>query len=251
MKVKTVGDGEPEHAVMYCVHGNEPCGKLAVDRILHEKPEFRKPVKLVFANEKAYKERKSQIDKDLNRVWNSDSNDTHEEKLAEAIKREIKGMTVLDLHSSFSHPQPFGLKTRKLGKIEEQLRKLPVGKSASIEEAYDSQIEEIDRVAVECGYTRTQKTIENAYNITKDFLRHNNIIEGETEEKKHDNYNIYDKVEGSGYQFTRKNFRKIQKGETYAIKKDEKLKAKEDFYPVMMSTTGYRDMIGFKAKKVD
>jgi hypothetical protein len=250
MKVRTFGDGEPEYAVMYCVHGNEPCGKLAVDRIMHESPNFQKPVKFVFANEKAYKEKRSQIDKDLNRVWNSDSNQTHEEKLAEAIKREIKGMTVLDLHSSFSHPEPFGLKTRSLEKIEDQLRKLPVRKSANIEDAYESQLGEVDRVAVECGYTRAQKTIENAYKTTKEFLKHNNILKGKAEEKKHENYNIYDKVEGSGYQFIQKNFQKVQKGEPYAIKKGEKLRAKEDFYPVMMSTTGYDDIIGFKSEKI-
>ena len=251
MKTKILGKGEPEHAVMYCVHGNEPCGKLAVDRIMHENLDFKKPVKLVFANEKAFNEGVSHVDEDLNRAWHSSRRETHEKKLEKKIREEIEGLNVLDLHSSFSHPEAFGLNTENSSKVEDQIGKLGLKQTADISSVYSNQIENVQRTAVECGYTRTQKTIENAYRITKNYLKSNNIISGETESRKPDRYRIYDKVEGENWQFIKKNFNKVKKGEKYAIRGKDELKAEEDFYPVMMSTTGYDDMIGFKAKKLE
>lgn len=248
MKTKILGEGEPEHAVMYCVHGNEPCGKLAVDRIIHEKLNFQKPVKLVFANEKAFNKGVSEVDEDLNRVWHSDSRETHEKRLEEKIRKEIKGLKVLDLHSSFSHPEAFGLNTKNSSQIDGQIAKLGLKQTADISPVYDYRLENVERTAVECGYTRTQKTIENAYRITKNYLKANNIITGRPETRQPDKYKIYDKVKGKDYQFIKKNFQKIKKGEKYAIRGNEDLKAEEDFYPVMMSTTGYDDIIGFKAE---
>jgi len=248
MRTKILGQGEPEHAVLYCVHGNEPCGKLAVDRIIHEEPEIKKPVKLVFANEKAFQQGVTHIDEDLNRVWHPQKQETHEEKLAKKIQKEIKGKTVLDIHSSFSHPEAFGLKTRDSEIVDQQMEKLGLKQSADIGPVYDSQIQDTNRIAVECGYTRSQQAIENAYNVVKNFLKANQIIEGTAKDRKPCQYRIHSKVEETGYQFTRKNFQRIEKGETYAIKGKEKLKASEEFYPVLMSTTGYDNMIGFKAK---
>lgn len=252
MKVRTVGGEDPEHAIMYCVHGNEPCGKLAVDRILHENTEFQKPVKLIFANEKAFNQGVSHTERDLNRAWNAENLETHEARLARKIRREIEGLKVLDIHSSFSHPKAFGLKPSENGTYDEEICKLGLKHSVDISPVYSDQIKETDRIAVECGYTRSQRAIENAYNIIKNFLKSNGILEGNPEERKPERYRIYDKVEGSNYQFLGKNFQKIEKGEKFAIQPEEySLEAQEGFYPVLMSTTGYDDMIGFKAEKIE
>lgn len=250
MKVRKLGKGEPEHVVMYCVHGNEPCGKFAVDRILSEDLEFRKPLKLVFANEKAFNQRKSELEADLNRVWGTDSEERHEEKLARKIEKEMRGKKVLDLHSSFSHPEAFGIDIEKKKSFEVKTGRLGLSKTVNIGETYDSRIPDCERIGVECGYVRSEKAIRNAYRVTKNFLKANNIIEGEAEQTDPEKFRIYDKVEGRGYQFTGENFQKIRKGETFAIKGKRRLRAEEDFHPVLMSTTGYEDMIGFKAEKV-
>jgi hypothetical protein len=47
----------------------------------------------------------------------------------------------------------------------------------------------------------------------------------------------------------KENFEKVRKGETFAVSKEDELKAGEEFYPVLMSTTGYDNMVGFKARK--
>jgi succinylglutamate desuccinylase len=250
LKVRKIGKGEPQHAVMYCVHGNEPCGKYAVERILHEGLEFRKPVKLVFANEKAYREGKSELEADLNRAWGTDSEENHEEKLARKIENELRGKKVLDLHSSFSHPEAFGIDLEKKKELELQTEKLGLDKTVNMGEVYSSRIPECERIAAECGYVRSENALRNAYRITKNFLRANGIIEGEPQKTDPEKFRIYDKVEGRGYQFTGENFKKIRKGETFAIKGKRRLRAEEDFHPVLMSTTGYDDMIGFKAEKI-
>lgn len=249
MKVRKLGEGEPEHAVMYCVHGNEPCGKLAVERLMHQDIEVQKPVKFVFANERAYSKGRSQLEDDLNRVWSTDSEDTHEKELARKIEEEIRGKKVLDIHSSFSHPEAFGLETESSDFSSKQLRNLGVDKAVSIEEAYSHQIPGCDRIAVECGYVRSEKTIRNAYSVLKNFLKANDVLPGEVKQRNPEKYRIYETVQGSGYQFMKENFQKVQKEETYAEKPGDKLKADEDFYPVLMSTTGYDDMVGFKARK--
>lgn len=249
MKVKNIGGEDPDHVIMYCVHGNEPCGKLAVERILHEEPDIRKPVKLVFANEKAYRDGKTHIDEDLNRAWNSRRKDTHEARLSKRIKEEIQGKTVLDIHSSFSHPEAFGLITEDPENSRKQLEYLGIDQVADMRDVYSSNIPDVHRVAVECGYTRSQKAIENAYRVIKNFMRANGILEGEVERKTPEEYRMYGKVVGSDYQFTHSNFEKVEKGQVYAIRGKEKLEAKEEFYPVLMSTTGYEEMIGFKARK--
>jgi predicted deacylase len=249
LKVKTLGEGEPEYAVMYCVHGNEPCGKLAVERLMQEDLDLNKPLKLVFANEKAYEKGKSQLEDDLNRVWGTDTENTHEERLARKIEEEIRGKKVLDLHSSFSHPEAFGLETESSEFSDRQLKNLGVDKAASIESAYKNQIPDCDRIAVECGYVRSEKTIRNAYSVLKNFLKANGVLTGEADRSEPEKYRIYEKVEGSGYQFMKENFEKVRKGETFAVSKEDELKAGEEFYPVLMSTTGYDNMVGFKARK--
>ncbi len=234
---------------MYCVHGNEPCGKLAAERLMQENLEFQKPVKLVFANEKAYREGKSQLEDDLNRVWGTSSEETHEKRLAGKIEDELRGLKVLDIHSSFSHPEAFGLETESSEFSDKQLKNLGVEKAVSIEAAYNHQISGCERIAVECGYVRSEKTIRNAHRVMKNFLKANDVLKGEVERKEPEKYRIYEKVEGSDYHFMKDNFQKVERGEIYATKQDEELKADESFYPVLMSTTGYDDMIGFKARK--
>jgi predicted deacylase len=250
LKLRTVGEGEAEYAVMYCVHGNEVCGKLAVDRIIHERLNFQKPVKLVFANEKAYRNGQRQVGEDLNRAWHSDAADVYEANITDRIKEEIEGKTVLDIHSSYSHINAFGLPTYDSGQIWSQIESLGVNNAANIEGAYSHQLENCRRVPVECGYTQSEEAVRNAYRITKNFLKANDIIQSEAETGEPDRFQIYDSVEGSGYQFLKENFSKVRKGETFAVKKGKELKAEEDFHPVLMSTTGYDDMIGFKAEKL-
>jgi hypothetical protein len=61
---------------------------------------------------------------------------------------------------------------------------------------------------------------------------------------------VFETVEGRGYEFFGSNFQKIEDGQKYAERDGEDVIAEQDFYPVLMSTDGYKDMLGFKAEKI-
>ncbi|MFB6293250.1 MAG: succinylglutamate desuccinylase/aspartoacylase family protein, partial [Halonotius sp.] len=96
MKVYELGDGDPEVAVVGGIHGDEPCGPLAIKRLLAEEPTVDRPVKLIVANEEALEAGERYLDADLNRVFPGDASaDSHEHALAAAIAREVEGCTTL------------------------------------------------------------------------------------------------------------------------------------------------------------
>ncbi|MFB6209003.1 MAG: succinylglutamate desuccinylase/aspartoacylase family protein [Candidatus Nanohaloarchaea archaeon] len=251
MKVEKLGEGEPEIAISYLIHGNEPCGYHALQRIKREYSNFNKPVKLVLANEKAFRKGEKCIDEDLNRCLRNPEGETHEQKVAKDLKRELEGLKVLDLHSSYSYPEPFSIMTENDRESRKLATKVDAGKCVDLSQVYSSQMENCTRVAAECGHLGSEKAIRNAYRITVNFLKAEGALEGGFESGEPEVFRATDSVEGSGYQFQAQNFRRVEKGEIYAFKEGEDRRAEEDFYPVLMSTNGYEDMIGFKAEKLD
>jgi len=108
LKVETLGDGEPEYAVIGGIHGDEPCGKNAVERFLDSDFEVQKPVKMIIANEKAFDEDTRFTDCDLNRSFPGDlESNLYEERLATRILEEVEDLKILDLHSTRSHKEIF------------------------------------------------------------------------------------------------------------------------------------------------
>lgn len=255
MKVEKLGEGEPEHAVMYCVHGNEPCGYYAVERLKSQNFEFKKPVKLVFANEEAFEKEERYVDEDLNRVFpGKEDSDVHEENLAYKLSQELNGLKVLDIHSTFSQPEPFAIAPNLNKEGKEIAVNSGVKNAVEIGEIVDDYMEEVNRTAVECGHTGTDQAIKQAYQVLVTFLKNEDIIAEEVNNLENETifYKIYGKEEGGDFIFLKDNFQKVEKGEKFAEKVNgESRVAEEDFYPVLMSTNGYDDMIGFKAEKVN
>ncbi len=93
MRVAQLGSGTPEIAVVAGIHGDEPCGVRAVERLLDERPTVNRPVKLVVANEAALERRVRFIDEDLNRTFPGDPDaKTHEGRLAAALVSELEAV---------------------------------------------------------------------------------------------------------------------------------------------------------------
>ena len=53
MRIYELGEGTPEVAVVGGIHGDEPCGPLAIRRLLAAEPAVERPLKLIIANEPA------------------------------------------------------------------------------------------------------------------------------------------------------------------------------------------------------
>lgn len=252
MEVYQLGEGKPEYAVIGSLHGDEPCGKKAIEKFLDSDYEFKKSVKFVVANEEALEQDTRFIDTDLNRSFPGDKHsDNHEERLAAQIIEEVKGLKVLDIHSTRSHPETFAT----VSSIDEVTQKLC--SSAGVENAVyfpeenGALNEQVEGIVVEAGYQQSEKAVENAYDTIVNFLAAEGVIDAEFSLSDPEFYQYKETVEGD-WIFTAENFRIVRQGEVYAEREDgEKLKAEEDFYPVLMSTEGYEGVLGFKAEKID
>lgn len=249
MKIEIVGDGKPETAVLYSVHGDEPCGYYASRLIRRQHDSFKNPVAFVMANEKAAKQRKRKVDEDLNRCFGTDTTDTHEQQLARELEERLQGMTVLDLHASHSHGDPFAIMPSSDAKTRDLASVLLSDNCIDLSNAYQHTIPDVTRIAAECGHIGSEDAIRNAYAIIENFLRSQGALPGDHERNNPSMFQVYDAVEGSGYAFLADNFRKVEPGEMYAVNGSASKTAKEPFYPVLMSTHGYDGMIGFKAAK--
>jgi succinylglutamate desuccinylase len=253
MKVEIVGEGEPEHAVMVGIHGDEPCGKKAWERFKQENWRLKKPVKFVLANPEAMEQGERFLETDLNRVYPSSlESDVHEEKRAAELIEELKGLKIIDIHSTKSTPVPFGVLDNPSEKAIE------LTKSTGVENFVDFKnmeskgiISGLKAVCVECGPQGTEEAVDMAYNMLINFLAAEDVIEANYKKSSPRIYRVQEKVDGSGYEFTAENFKKVEEGEVFARKQDDELIAQEGFYPVLMSTDGYEDIVGFKADKVE
>lgn len=252
MRVEVLGDGKPEHAVVACVHGDETCGWHAFNRFKRKGFEIKKPVKLIVANERAFKLGKRYCDTDLNRICPGDpESEKHEERLAYNLRKELEGLKFLDIHSSESLTDSLGITVGRQDEKLEHLQMAGVDKVVDMDYVDGGITRDLQGVVVECGYKDDQKAADHAYHMMKNFLAAQGVIDLEPETgAEPEVYEVYGTGDGSGFRFVAENFQKVEKGEIYARKQGEEKVAEEDFYPVLMSTDGYKDMIGFKARKV-
>lgn len=259
--MRVVRRGPPPYrfAVVYCLHGNERFSKEAVDEILSEAEEFDKGVKFVFANERAYDENTRYIDEDLNRAFPGDrDSDSHEKRLAARLMDELEGTTVLDLHSTVSYGKPVAFIA---GRSEERVRlALKTGVSKIVDVAREdgsnffagSLVEYLDGVAVECGKRGEYATKAQSKRVVENFLTLNGVTTYSIDQPDSVSlYRIVDRVDRPGFEFTAENFTAVSEGETYAVNGGEELEAERDFYPILMSSTGYDDTLGYRGEKVD
>lgn len=252
MRVKTLGDGKPGYTIVGSVHGDEPCGKKAIERFLSEDWEVRKPVRFIIANEEALSRNERFLDTDLNRSFPGDEDsDKHEERLAARLLEEVEGTRVVDLHSTRSHPEPFATMSMLNDDTRAMCEAAGVENAVWFPNEAGAMNEYVPGIVVETGYQGTPEAAEKSYNVLVNFLAAEGIIDADFKRSSPEFFEYYGTVEGEGYRFTRENFELVGKGESFAVKNGEELTAEEDFYPVLMSTSGYTDIVGYKARKVD
>lgn len=254
MKTEVLGEGEPEYAVVTCLHGNETCGWKALQRFKQENKEVKKPVKIVLANEKAFEADERYIDSDANRVFPGDpESDVHEERLASELLDELEGLKILDIHSTNSREAPFGV---LIGTSEQ---KIELARSAGVERLVDMEFmggnglgAHTDTIVVELSKAEGEP-VDEAYRVLINFLAAEGVIEDKFEKTDPELFEVY-MSDGEGHeQFLGENFSLVRKGEVYARKEDgTEMVADEDFYPILMSKKGYPGIrLGFRARKRD
>ena len=252
MIVDVLGEGRPEHAVVACVHGDETCGWHAVNRLKAQGIAFRKPLKFVLANERAWKLGLRYCDEDLNRVAPGDPNSSvYERRLAARLLHELDGLKVLDIHSTESRSCPFAI---VVGQTQTTLR---LAQSTGLRRVIDMRhvpgglTETLDGVAIECGYHDAEGAASIAFNTLRRFLAAEGVIDGPVERSELEVYEVFEVAAGRGFEVVAENFRRVEAGEVYAHKGTTVRRAEVPFHPVLMSNDGYEEIIGFKARRVE
>ncbi|MFB6123513.1 MAG: succinylglutamate desuccinylase/aspartoacylase family protein [Haloferacaceae archaeon] len=256
MRVHQLGDGDPDVAVVAGVHGDEPCGERAVERLLADPPAVSRPVKFVVANELAADRGVRYVDEDLNRAFPGDPGATsHEARLAAELERELDGCTTLALHSTQSYGDPFAL----VDDVDEETAAIcaDLGIDAVVETGpfADGRLISYPRtVEVECGYQGSDSAADNALRLVREFLDATGVVPSTSTPREVPVFRFTGRVaKPTGreeYEVFAENFERVAEGETFAAADGDPWVAEEAFYPILMSPYGYERVFGYAGERV-
>jgi len=284
MRIYELGDGVPEVAVVGAIHGDEPCGARAVERLAEADPDVERPVKLVVANEEALERGTRYVDEDLNRVFPGDANaDSHERRLAHALKRELRDCTTLSFHSTQSYASPFAILDTMDPISRSVCQRLPIEMVVETGDQTDGRlIAHARSLEVECGLQGTEAAAENAWEIMRHFLAATEVLwtpddlpsaaealgdgEGATGDVAAEAVSVTDggvgevqlfrfgepipKPPGERYEVFVENFTHVPEGTEFAAVDGHALDADADFYPILLSANGYESIFGYAGEHV-
>ncbi|WP_435359217.1 succinylglutamate desuccinylase [Haloarchaeobius sp. DFWS5] len=251
MRVEHVGTGDPVLAVVTTVHGDEVCGSKALERILAADPTVRRPYLAVVANEAAHELGVRFVDEDLNRAFPGDRDaDTHEGRLAAELLAELDGLPVIDLHSTLSTPRPFALYQQLTPTTRRLLAATGLSDAVDISHVPGGLVGCVDGVAVECGLKGSEAAVDAAEDLIWNVLAAFGVVDRRHADGDPTVFEVTETVAGTGYEFLGENFTAVERGTPFARRGDDELVAETDFYPVLMSTDGYDDMVGFGATRL-
>lgn len=255
MRTHTLGEGQPEVAVVGGVHGDEPCGEAAIERLVAADPPVTRAVKLVVANEAATERGVRFLDADLNRAFDGEEGDGHEHRLSRALAAEIKGMTALSLHSTQSYADPFAIVNGLDGAAGEVVTRLPVDAAVDVANDGDGrpfEIEATPLVEVECGLQGSPEAADNAERIVHAFLGATGVLPPSPEPQPVPVYqmgNPVTKPPAERYEVYVENFRRVERGTAFASADEQQFVADDPFYPVLFSAEGYDDIFGYVGER--
>lgn len=251
MRVTQLGEGDPEIAVVGGVHGDEPCGVRAVERLAEDDPDVERPVKLIVVNELAIEQNVRYVDADLNRSFTEDTpSDAHEVGLAHDLAAEIHGCTVLSLHSTQSHADPFAISDGLGEHVQSICPKLSIVALVNSAGFGEGRIfaTDADIVEVEAGLQGSETAAENAYTLAREFLTAVGALPGDAVERELPVFDMGDpipKPDAEKFEVFAENFRKVEEGEVFAAADGEPIEADFDFWPVLLSPYGYENQFGY------
>jgi hypothetical protein len=255
VRVERIGDGDPELAVVGAIHGDEPCGARAVEKLIDDPPPVERPVKLVVANEAALERGVRYVDEDLNRAFpGAPDADSHEGRLAHALLGELEGCIAFSIHSTQSYDRPFAV-VDGLGPLAEAIPPyLAVDAVVDVGPFTEGRlIGHADVVEVEAGLQGSPAAARNAASLAREFL---GAVGALPAGPRHGGVPVYrlrrllSKRPGGEYAVPVANFERVDAGQAYATVDGEELVADEPFYPVLMSAYGYEDDWGYAADLV-
>lgn len=263
MRIYELGEGTPEVAVVGGIHGDEPCGPLAIERLLADEPAVERPVKFIIANEAALEAGVRYLDADLNRVFPGNAAaEAHERRLAHDIAREIQGCTTLALHSTQSTPRPMGV-IRSVDEVARAIYpRLPVDVLIETDAHTKGRLVEYPHtIEVECGLQGTDAAAETGYDLVRAFLAATGALptpeaDGRLDIPDPESVEVFrlqrpiPKPPGDSYEVFVENFEIVPEGTGFASVDGRTLYAESAFYPVLLSAGGYSEIFGYVGEKI-
>ncbi len=263
MDVYELGDGPPEVAIVGAIHGDEPCGARAIERLVDEDPQVERPVKLILANEPALEAGERYLDADLNRSFPGDPDaDAYEKRLANRLRSALVGCSTLAIHSTQSHAEPFVV----VDSMDEVARAvaphLPVDAVIQTDAFTEGRlIEHPHTIEVEAGLQGTEAAADNAYWLSRAFLAATGVLPAPGADDVVDAggreevpvFRLRDRIPkppAEEYEVFARNFERVDAGERFAAADGEPLHADHVFYPVLLSAYGYGDQFGYVAERI-
>ncbi|UPV74663.1 succinylglutamate desuccinylase/aspartoacylase family protein [Halorussus limi] len=260
MRIEQLGEGTPEIAVVAAIHGDEPCGVRAIERLLATSPAVERPVKFVIANEEALDRGVRYVEEDLNRAFPGDPDaDTHEGRLAAALAQEVRDCTTLSLHSTQSYAEPFALVDTVDAVARSICPYLPVSVLVETEVESDGRLIEYPHVLeVECGLQGSDEAADNAVDLVYGFLEATGALPDDEPVAGYDRGEVevfrlgrpVPKDGGDRFEVFAENFERVAAGERFAAVDGRELVADEPFYPVLMSAYGYENVFGYRGERI-
>lgn len=253
------GPGEPIAAIVGSIHGDEPSGARAIERILDalEDGELSLDggVRFIIANPPALDAGVRFLDTDLNRTFPGDAEGNREERLAAAIERLIEGLPTLSIHTTQSQAEPMAFVHPDREEAFRLARRLPIPHLIYTNgDTAGTLTERGEVVSIEAGRQGTPEAIDAAEALSRAFLVAVGALEGVSPEGDPALFVLegpIDKPPSGPYAVLVRNFEHVDAGQPFATAGDETLVATESFYPVLLSPHGYTSIFGFKARKID
>ncbi|MBX0324486.1 succinylglutamate desuccinylase/aspartoacylase family protein [Halomicroarcula sp. F13] len=252
-------DGDPEVTVVAGIHGDEPSGVRAIQRVLDAGHEFERPVQFVYANPPALAADRRYVDVDMNRAFPGDSDsEAQEQRLAAELLDVVGDTPTLSLHATHSQPEPMTLVSREYPTALETAAALPTPSVVDTSRNVDGTLNQFAPVVtVEAGRQRTEDATDTATMLVETFLRIHDVLPGAIPEGDPTFYELDDVVEkpddappGAAckelYDLEAENFELVPEGTVWATIDGEQVLADEPFVPILMSECGYQDIFGYK-----
>ncbi len=257
MRVEQLGEGDPEIAVVGGIHGDEPCGIRAVERVLAAAPSVDRPVKLIIANERAAERGERYLDIDLNRAFpGEEAAETHEGRLAHDLAEELEGCATLALHSTQSTGRSFAIAGGLTPFVRQVAPALSIETLVLTGPLVQGRLFTTARtIEVECGLQGSERAAETATQITWEFLTAMGVL-GDRSVETRRAIPVFElrepipKEGGSEYDVLAENFERVGDGEAFASVDGQVIAAEVPFYPVLLSPYGYREIFGYAAEQV-
>jgi hypothetical protein len=177
------------------------------------------------------------------------SSDQHEVRLAARLRRELEGTTVIDFHSTESRGCPYAIATGGDAASRRLARSTGLDRLVDMSYVGGGVTEHVTGVAIECGYYDDEGAASSAHRILLHFLAAEGLIDRPYVRSTPTVYEVFGDAPGRDFEFVAENFRRVEAGEVFATKNGSVWEAEEAFYPVLMSTYGYEDRIGFMARR--